>query len=137
MATRALLQKCLSAHAFKKTHTVKSLRPQCSIKSINTAPVKCNEPRVSRNSRPIVGDSGESPRRGWAGRALSAPAARKYHRDSQGKEQNNTSHSIQSRAALPADLISRSFPLCVYNPCSRVLSSYSAHRLPQLQKMSG
>lgn len=44
IAIRALLQKGLSKHTFKKTHTTKSLPPQCSIKLINAAPVKCNEP---------------------------------------------------------------------------------------------
>lgn len=95
MATRALLQKGQSAHTFKKTHTRKSLQPQCSITPINTAPVKCNEPRISCNSRPIAGDSGASPRRGWAGRALSAPAARKCHRETH-RGSNKTTQATAS-----------------------------------------
>lgn len=95
MATRALLQKGLSAHTFEKTHTTKSLQPQCSIMPMNTAPVKCNEPRASRNSRPIVGDSRASPRRGWAGRALPAPAARKCHRETH-RGRNKTTQATAS-----------------------------------------
>lgn len=137
MATRALLQRGLSAHTFKKTHTTKSLQAQGSIKSINTAPLKCSEPRVSRNSRPIVGTPELSAAWvGWQG-PPSTGSGEKPQGHSRGKEQNNTRHSIQSRGALAADLISRSFPPRVYNPRSRVLPSYSAHRLPQLQKMSG
>lgn len=107
MVTRALLQKGLSAHTFKKTHTRKPLQPQCSVKSINFAPANCNELRASRNSQPIVGDSRASPRRGWAGRALSAPAARKWHRETH-RERNKTT---QATASNPGELYQQiSFP---------------------------
>lgn len=123
MATRALLQKGLSAHTFKKTHTTKSLRPQCSIKSINTAPVKCNEPHVSCNSQPIVGDSGASPWCGWAGRAPSAPAARKCHRETH-RGRNKTT---QATASNPRELYQQILFPDLFLPVFIILAAEFCH----------
>lgn len=48
MATKqGLLKQGLNVHTFKKNPPPESLKPWCSIKSINIASMKCNEPLVS------------------------------------------------------------------------------------------